>query len=117
MAGSVIKCPVCGSNIAAGPIILTPPEATLVCSCCRQALVLVRASRLPVLIVSAFLSLFLCAVLELRGGVLVMTALAVGTVFYWIARMLRAFLAAPKLKRIDSETKPLDLKKGPHSSR
>ena len=104
------QCPVCG--IAVEPSsILVGRNASFECHRCRADLTVVKSDSLAILIASVLISFLLCFVSGGRGMMLIASTIVLTAMFYLVGRLLRGFIASPKLERT------VYLRKRVHSSR
>jgi hypothetical protein len=115
MAGTA-KCPVCGARIDSG-LIPTAGNTPFACSRCRTQLEVAASDPLPILAVSAVLSVGFSFGLGLRGVALFLTMAVATAIFYWVGWFLRSFVAIPKLEKSQSAGKLLHAARRIHSSR
>ena len=111
-----IRCPVCGENIQPESI----PDvhnASFTCPRCRTQLEVTTSDPVPMLAISVALSVMFSFLLGVRGFAFFGVTVVVAAIFYWVGKLLRSFLAAPKLERSRSRNKLLHLGKRIPSAR
>jgi hypothetical protein len=111
-----IRCPVCGTVLQPESIPAVR-NTSFQCPRCRTQLEVTASDPVPIFAASVMLSVASCVLMALRGFVLIAAILVVTAMLYWLGKLVRSFLAAPKLERSRSGDRLLHLAKRVHSSR
>lgn len=102
----ITRCPTCGIIIDSEKI-LAVRGAVLDCPRCRTRLEIVAFHHLPVFLVSGSIAIAIGFALSVHGFILLMT-IGTATLLLWaVAEFLQSVLITPKLRRSQSERKPL----------